>query len=194
MEASPAFRKPLPYVDLDPDEFDGVVLTGGHAEDMKSYLESKQVQDLVVAHMRANKPVGAVCHGVLIPARAIDPETGKSVLYGRKTTALTKAQELSAWAMTGLWLGSYYRTYKQTVQDEVTAALAKPDDFETGSFTAGREGPDKPEIGFVVRDGNYVSARYYGDAYRFAETFMTVVGERAREGSSEDKAVHAGDV
>ena len=180
MEASEAFRRPLPYADLDPDEFDGVVLTGGHAEDMKSYLESKPVQELVTAHMRANKPVGAICHGVLIPARAIDPETGKSVLRGRKTTALTNIQELSAWAMTGLWLGSYYRTYKQTVQDEVTAALARPDDFEAGSFTAGREGPDKTDVGFVVRDGNYVSARYYVDAYRFAETFLTVLREQAQ--------------
>ncbi len=180
MEASPAFRRPLPYADLDADDFDGVLLTGGHAEDMKSYLESPELQRLVVAHMREDKPVAAICHGVLIPARAIDPQTGKSVLYGRKTTALTKAQELSAWAMTGLWLGSYYRTYKQTVQDEVSAALARPEDFETGSFTAAREGPQQAQVGFVVRDGNYVSARYYVDAYRFAETFAAVLDEQAK--------------
>jgi putative intracellular protease/amidase len=179
MEASEAFRHPLPYVELDPDDFDGVLLTGGHAKDMKSYLESEAVQALVIAHMKAGKPVGAICHGVLIPARAIDPETGKSILHGRKTTALTKKQELSAWAMTGLWLGSYYRTYKQTVQDEVTRALARPEDFETGSFTAAREGPDKPEVGFAVRDGNYVSARYYVDAYRFAELYLSVLAEQS---------------
>jgi putative intracellular protease/amidase len=178
MEASEAFRHPLPYVELDPDDFDGVVLTGGHASDMKSYLESKLVQALVVAHMQAGKPVGAICHGVLIPARAIDPETGKSILHGRKSTALTKAQELSAWAMTGLWLRSYYRTYKQTVQAEVSEALAQAEDFETGSFTISREGPDKPEVGFAMRDGNYVSARYYVDAYRFAELYLSVLAER----------------
>jgi protease I len=188
MEASESFRHPLPYADLDADEFDGVLLTGGHAEDMKSYLESRELQNLVVAHMRAQKPVAAICHGVLIPARAIDAETGKSVLHGRKTTALTKAQELSAWAMTGLWLGSYYRTYKQTVQDEVTAALAKPDDFETGSFTTAREGPER-DVGFAVRDGNYVSARYYVDAYRFAELFATVLEEQQK--IREHEAAHA---
>lgn len=176
MEASEAFRHPLPYADLDPDQFDGVLLTGGHAEDMKSYLESEIVQRLVAEHMKAQKPVGAICHGVLIPARAIDPETGKSVLHGRRTTALPKAQELSAWAMTGLWLGSYYRTYKKTVEEEVTEILARPEHFEPGSFTAMREGPAK-DRGFVVRDGNYVSARYYVDAYRLAETFLSVLAE-----------------
>lgn len=178
MEASEAFRHPLPFAELDPEDFDGVVLTGGHASDMKSYLESEPVQQLVRAHLQAGKPVGAICHGVLIPARAIDPATGKSSLHGRKTTALTRAQELSAWMMTGLWLGSYYRTYKQTVQAEVTDALARAEDFETGSFTLEREGPDRPEVGFVVRDGNYVSARYYVDAYRFAEAYLSLLAER----------------
>jgi protease I len=154
-----------------------VLLTGGHAKDMRGYLESELVQRLVLEFMREDKPVAAICHGVLIPARAIDPETGKSILHGRKTTALPKAQELSAWAMTGLWLGSYYRTYKKTVEEEVSEALARPEDFEAGSFTALREGPEK-DLGFVVRDGNYVSARYYVDAYKFAETFLSMLAER----------------
>jgi hypothetical protein len=33
--------------------------------------------------------VGAICHGVLVAARRIDPATGASVLRGRRTTALT---------------------------------------------------------------------------------------------------------
>jgi protease I len=189
MEASEAFRHPLPYVDLDPGDFDGVLLTGGHADDMKGYLESEIIQRLVVEFMREDKPVAAICHGVLIPARAIDPETGKSVLHGRKTTALPKAQELSAWAMTGLWLGSYYRTYQKTVEDEVTEALARPEDFEAGPFTASRESPDNQEIGFVVRDRNYVSARYYVDAYQFADAFVRLLEEQAEARSHEVAAV-----
>lgn len=175
LEASEAFRQPRSYADLDPDDYDGVIIVGGHAEDMKSLLESKQIQNLVAVHMNAGKPVGAICHGVLVPARAIDPATGRSVLHGRKTTALTKVQELSAWAMTGLWLGSYYRTYAKTVEDEVTEALAKPEDFDAGSFTMAREGQGK-DVGFVVRDRNYVSARYYVDAYKFAEAYVGLLG------------------
>ncbi|NJK32115.1 MAG: hypothetical protein HC927_06695 [Deltaproteobacteria bacterium] len=179
MAASDAFQHPLRYDDLDLKAFDGVVLTGGHAPGMKSYLESPIVQALVAEHMRAGKPVGAICHGVLVAARARDPQTGRSVLHGRKTTALTRAQELTAWALTGLWLGSYYRTYPKTVQDEVTEALASPDDFISGPFSIRREGPRKPGIGFVVRDRNYVSGRFYVDAYRFAEAYLDIIQTRA---------------
>ena len=35
---------------------------------------------------------------------------------------------------------------------------------------------DRPA--FVVRDGNYVSARWPGDAYTFARTFAAVLSER----------------
>ena len=44
---------------------------------------------------------------------------GKSVLYGKKTTALTKQMELIAWRLTRSYLGDYYRTYQTTVEDEV---------------------------------------------------------------------------
>jgi putative intracellular protease/amidase len=176
MAASEAFQHPLRYEQLDPDTFGGAILTGGHAPEMKPYLESKQVQALVVELMRADKPVGAICHGVLVAARARDPATGRSVLYGRKTSSLTRAQELSAWLMTGLWLRSYYRTYPETVQEEVTKALASPRDFIPGPFSILREGPSKPKIGFTVRDGNYLSARFYGDAYRFAREYVQMLG------------------
>lgn len=176
MRASSAYRAPLRYDQLDATDFDGVVLTGGHAPGMKPYLESELLQRLVADMMLADKLVGAICHGVLIPARARDSQTGRSILYGRKTTSLTNAQELSAWLMTGLWLRSYYRTYPTTVQDEVTAALASPRDFIPGPFSIRREGPRKPGIGFVVRDRNYVSARFYMDAYKFADELVAVLG------------------
>jgi protease I len=177
MEASEAFQHPLDYAHLDASQFDGVILTGGHEPGMKPYLESELVQKFVAELMLADKPVGAICHGVLIPARARDPQTGRSILYGRMTTALTRAQELSAWAMTGLWLRRYYRTYRDTVEEEVTKALASKRDFIPGPFSIMREGPDKPKVGFTVRDGNYLSARFYMDAYRFAQEFVAMLAE-----------------
>ena len=178
MAASEAFKHPIAYAQLDPERFDGAILTGGHAPSMKSLLESERVQAFVATLMLAGKPVGAICHGVLVAARARDPKTGRSVLHGRKTTALTRVQELTAWAMTGLWLRSYYRTYPQTVQEEVTEALASPEDFLTGpsAFSVAREGPGKLAFGFTVRDRNYLSARYYGDAYRFATEYVGMLG------------------
>jgi protease I len=186
MAASEPFLHPLRYDQVDPSKFDGVVLTGGHAPGMKPYLESTHVQALVAEYMIADKLVAAICHGVLIPARAHDPNTGRSVLHGRKTTALTRSLELSAFAMTAMWLGRYYRTYAPTVEDEVRSALASRDDFLSGPFLLGREGPDKRGYGFVVRDRNYLSARYYVDAYKFADTLVEMLAEL--EGSPHGQA------
>jgi putative intracellular protease/amidase len=44
-----------------------------------------------------HKPVAAVCHGVVLAARAISKRTDKSALYGKKTTVLTWKLENSAW-------------------------------------------------------------------------------------------------
>ena len=86
--------------------------------------------------------------------------------------------------MTGLWLGAYYRTYPVTVQDEVVAALARPEDFSAGPLLFGREGPERRDYGFTVRDRNYLSGRYYIDAYRFADDFVTLVSEHDGEPTS----------
>jgi protease I len=114
--------------------------------------------------------VGAICHGVVLAARSC--VNGKSVLFGRKTTALLKSQEMLAWQMTRLWLGSYYRTYPMSVQAEVEAALASPKDFIPGPAPLSRDSPTNSKPGFVVKDGNYISARWPGDAHAFANALV----------------------
>lgn len=175
MSHSQVFGAPRSYAELDAADFDALVLPGGHAPGMTTYLESSELQALVAAFMAADKPVGAICHGVVLAARSAEPDTGKSVLHGRKTTALTRSMEMSAFNLTRLWLGDYYRTYPTPVQDEVTAALAAPDDFAEGPFAVLRDTPDKLDRGFTVRDANYLSARWPGDAYRFAHEFAQML-------------------
>lgn len=175
MTSDPAFRSPLRYDDADSAEVHGVLVPGGHAPGMKTMLESPGAQEIVRSAFAAGKPVGAVCHGVLLLARTRDAETGRSVLHGRRTTALPASMELGAWAMTRAWLGSYYRTYKQTVQAEVTDALASPDDFLPGPRLARRDTADSPGRGFIVRDGLYVSARWPGDCHRYAAEVVDVM-------------------
>ncbi|MES2320068.1 MAG: type 1 glutamine amidotransferase domain-containing protein [Pseudomonadota bacterium] len=175
------FRQPLSYADVDPAAYAGLLIPGGHAAGVKSMLESAQAQAITLAFFRADKPVAAVCHGVLLLARTIDPATGKSVLHGRRTTAVTAVNmELPAWLITAPWLGSYYRTYPRTVQDEVTAALAEPGHFLRGPFMNGRDTSSDMRAGFIVQDGNYLSARWPGDCHRFAKALvdMCVVKER----------------
>ena len=174
LEQAPAFRSPVRWRDVDAASFDALLLSGGHAQGMKQYLGSARVQELVLALWRRGVPVGAICHGVLVAARTVDPETGRSVLHGKRTTCLPKYMERSAWLLTAWKLGRYYRTYDEYVEDETRAALASPDDFVRGPRTLSKRGTATDDApAFVVEDGDYVSARWPGDAYLFARRFAT---------------------
>lgn len=169
------FRHPTGYSDIAPEKLDGLILPGGHAKGMRELLESRQLQSFVAGFFARNRPVGAICHGVLLAARS-QGVNGRSVLYGKKTTGLTKFMELTAWALTCLYLADYYRTYPTTVEDEVRAALAAPEDFIRGPISIVRDGPNNLAAGFTLRDGNYLSARWPGDAHRFSNEFASMLG------------------
>jgi putative intracellular protease/amidase len=199
MIAVPAFRQPLRWDLLAAADFDGLLLAGGHrARGMREYLESPILQRLVVDFFAMDKPVAAICHGVLLAARSSDT-SGRSVLYGRKTTALTWKQEKTADAIARLcrwWDCDYYRTYSDeagqprgymSVEQEVIRALAAPEDFvvvpidaqdyrrKTSGIFRDNDGDDRPS--WVVTDRFYISARWPGDAHRFAKTFSDLLTE-----------------
>src|SRR6266576_2245189 len=67
--------------------------------------------DKVVAYWHLERPVGAICHGVIVLARATDPATGRSVIADKRTTCLPKFMERAAFYITAWRLGRYYRTY-----------------------------------------------------------------------------------
>src|SRR6266571_8513446 len=69
LEAAPEFRSPLAWAGLRAGDHDGLILAGGHAPGMRQYLESEVVQARAGEFMRDGKPVGAICHGVLVLAR-----------------------------------------------------------------------------------------------------------------------------
>jgi protease I len=175
MEQSDAFRRPISYGEIRAVDFDGLLLTGGHAPGMRVYLGSGVLQSAVADFFAQEKPVGAICHGVLLAARS-SLHPGKSVLYGKKTTALTKQMELIAWRLTRSYLGDYYRTYQITVEDEVLSMLARPEDFIRGPLPLRRDSAARLSSGFTVRDGHYLSARWPGDAHRFASEFAAMIG------------------
>lgn len=172
----PAFLAPLAWGELKPDEYDGLVLAGGHAPGMRQYLDSAELRQVVARFWALQRPVGAICHGVLVLARTQDPATGRSVLAGRRTTCLTKALERGAYYLTAWRLGRYYRTYPEYVQDEVVAALDDPGQFETGPLAVRRGTMIDDGPAFVVEDGNYVSARWPGDAFLFTRRFLALLG------------------
>ncbi|MBL8507818.1 type 1 glutamine amidotransferase domain-containing protein [Chitinimonas sp. JJ19] len=175
MTQDPHFLAPLPYADVDPDAFDGLLIPGGHAPGVRSMLDSDEAKRITLGFFQTGKPIAAVCHGVLLPARTLDPATGKSVLHGRKSTGLPAFMELFAWFVTAPWLGRYYRTYPCSVATELKAALADPHDYTHGPVLPLRDSADNHHNGFVVEDGNYLSARWPGDCYRFAKRYSELV-------------------
>jgi putative intracellular protease/amidase len=201
MRESAAFLHPVAYLNLAVADYDALVLPGGHwARGMRQYLEDPFLQRFVADFFDADKPVAAICHGVVLAARSISSSTGKSVLSGRKTTALTWTLEKAAWSTMKffgrVWDPGYYRTYVESssepagyrsVQAEVTRALASPEDFcdvpddaadhfrkASGLF---RDSSQDDRPAWVVRDGRYVSARWPGDVHRFAAAFAAVLAE-----------------
>ena len=194
MIADRNYAAPLRWEAVDASAFDGLLLPGGHrARGMREYLESETLQRCVVSFFDEQKPVAAICHGVLLAARSISPKTGRSVLHGYKTTALTWALENSAWKVarvTRFWDPNYYRTYLEkagepdgymSVQQEVSRALANEVDFldvpkadpDYRRKTSGlqRDSLSDARPAFVVQDRNYVSARWPGDVHTFAKAF-----------------------
>jgi putative intracellular protease/amidase len=204
MLQSAEFRDPVGWAEATLDDVDALLLPGGHrARGMRSYIDSDILQRLVVDAFDRGLPVAAICHGVLLAARSVDPATGRSVLHGRQTAALTWALERTAWHLTRItrfWDRDYYRTYTEepgqpggymSVQSEVTRALRNPADFcdvTRGSShfrlkTSGmvRDTATDSRPAFVVEDGNYVSARWPGDTH----TFASVLSDRLKSASAQ---------
>ncbi|WP_374025771.1 type 1 glutamine amidotransferase domain-containing protein [Mycobacterium sp. HNNTM2301] len=185
------FQHPVAWAEATLDGIDALLLPGGHrARGMRSYIDSDILHRLVVDAFKRGVVVAAICHGVLLAARSVDPETGRSVLYGHQTTALTWAMERLAWRLTRVtrfWDRNYYRTYTEqpgqapgymSVEAEVTRALKDPTDFRDvvrgspgwrrKSSGMARDTATDPRPAFVVDDGDYVSARWPGDTHTFA--------------------------
>lgn len=175
LEASPEFRHPQGWDAVRTEDFDGIVLSGGHAKGMREILESTVVQTIARRFFELEKPVGAICHGVVILARA-KTAAGESVIRNRRVTALLESQELSAWRLTRAFAGDYYRTYPQTVQSEVTTAIGSPTFFVSSRTPLLRDAREHLNRGLTVRDGNLLTARWPGDAYSFAQGFLGMLG------------------
>jgi putative intracellular protease/amidase len=177
LQADAGYRAPIAWEDIEPRDFGGLLLPGGHARGMRQYLGSEVLRRQVARFWALDRPVGAICHGVLVLARAVDPATGRSLLYGHTTTCLPKYMERAAFLATAWRLGRYYRTYPEYVEDEVRDALRDDGDFVRGPRVLSKRGTDTDDgPAFVVEDGRYVSARWPGDSYLFTKRFADRLG------------------
>ncbi|HSL43299.1 MAG TPA: type 1 glutamine amidotransferase domain-containing protein, partial [Anaerolineales bacterium] len=171
MTQTEEYQKPVKYTEIHADDYDALLLTGGHAPGMKQFLESKVLQEKVVKFFKKGKGIGAICHGLLVLARAIDPDTGKSVLYEYRTTSLTKLLEVIGYCSTFWLLGRRFRTYDMYVADEVKIALKDKNQYSSGLIP----------FPHVVVDRNLVTSRYWlFDAMSYSLKFAEMVESRVR--------------
>jgi len=99
------------------------------------------------------------------------------VLWGRRTTGLTRNQEMAAYWLTRATLGDYYRTYDMPMMDDLISHLRAPTDYTSGPgrpVPRVRDTAENPN-GFTVHDGNYLSARWPGDAHTFARDLVAML-------------------
>ncbi len=172
MIESDACKTPIRWADIDVDVADALWLTGGHAPGMKQYLEAEVLREKVRAFFDAEKPVAAICHGVLVLARTLGSD-GRPVLSGHRTTCLPKYMERIAYYATAWKVGRYFRTYPAYVEDEVRGALGDEGAFERGPthlFSRGTR--DDDHAAFVVEDDQLLTARWPGDAYLLAKRLL----------------------
>ncbi|EXA54754.1 hypothetical protein FOVG_02162 [Fusarium oxysporum f. sp. pisi HDV247] len=178
------------------DEYNLVLLPGGHDKAVRQIIDSKEVHKLMLDYFPktkkpSNKAVGAICHGVMVlsSAKASD---GKSVIHECTTTTLPGLFESSVYWATRAFLGDYYKTYgagSENTEDSVRSSLADDGKQFKGSNSFNPYvGPKAAssncallidQYSFVVNDNeyNYVSARWPGDADLFAKTLVDLVRE-----------------
>ena len=66
MQADPAYQAPVSWAQIRDEDFDGLLLPGGHrARGMREYLESETLQRLVADFFAA----GSSCHSLMPPRR-----------------------------------------------------------------------------------------------------------------------------
>jgi putative intracellular protease/amidase len=164
-----SFQHPIPYAEIDSTQYKAILLPGGDGPRMRQYLGNRLLQSKVLEFWQQGKLVGAICHGILVLSRTIEPQSGRSILYGRKVTALPRSLDRAAYHLDSWFIKHGYIMYPKCVAEEVRACLEHPDDFSAGpNFLTP----------YVVTDGNLITSRWYMEAELFAIRFVEALEQR----------------
>ncbi|KZW02820.1 class I glutamine amidotransferase-like protein [Exidia glandulosa HHB12029] len=172
MSSSPAFQAPHSWSanNFTFEPYAAVIFPGGHDKPIRQYLESPTLHALLQSYWpqtdrftntKPRKVVGAICHGVLVPAFA-------GLLHDVETTTLPQWLESLGQGIGSLWgRGQYYRTYPDRWTFEDVLKVVK----DKAQY---KKGPVASPAPFAHTDPKraYVSARWPGDAELFAQKVM----------------------
>jgi putative intracellular protease/amidase len=144
-------QHPLVLADIDIGRYDAVFVPGGHAPMVDLYRDRDMGRVLADA-VRAEKVVGAVCHGPAALLSATGPD-GAWLFAGRRLSAVTDEEERQFGTAEGLpWL--------------LASRLR-----ETGAVVEG--GPSWEA--FVVQDGRLITGQNPASAGRLADAMLAEI-------------------
>ncbi len=169
MTEDPGYQRPILWGEIDASGYQALLLPGGDGPGVRQYLDSARLRNKVLDFWQQGKLIGALCHGMLVLARTIDPQTGHSVIYGHKVTAVPSSLDRFAYLMDSWFLKRGYVMYSRCVADEVLGCLEDPEHMSSGPSLF------KP---YVVCDGALVTSRWYLDAQLFSERFIEQLEQR----------------
>ena len=161
-----------------PDAFDGLILPGGHAPGMRQYLGS-ELAPHAGRRLLGARPTGRRDLSRRAGARPARPIGAPGAAFSTGGARRASRSTWSARRSSRPPGGSVATTARtpRTSKTRYDSALRDPGDFVRGPLVISKRGTgtdDRPA--FVVEDGNYVSARWPGDAYAFAKRFAARLG------------------
>jgi putative intracellular protease/amidase len=149
LAATPALR------DLDPDDFDAVVVCGGQGP-MFQFRDHADLQRAIAAFFEAGKPTAALCHGTcaLLDVRLSD---GSRLIEGRTMTGFANVEEDYGDAAVGKTIMPF------RIEDEARARGANF--VQAGLFKA-----------FAIQDMNLITGQQQYSGRKVAELVIRALG------------------
>jgi len=141
--------------DLDPDDFDAIVVCGGMAP-MFQFRENEDIKRAIAAFYEAEKPTAVLCHGVsaLIDVQLSD---GSYLVDGKTVTGFANVEEDFSDESVG------QRVMPYRIEDELRKRGANY--VQAGLFKA-----------FAVRDGRLITGQQQYSARKVAELVIEALG------------------
>ena len=133
------------------DDYDVIFLPGGHGP-MWDLADNKTLKKLLEAFNEKNKPIGAVCHGV-VGLLSLQNEKGESWIRGKQLTCFSNSEE----KLSGLTEQVPFLLETRLVS--LGALYSKGDDY----------------VGHVMSDGNIITGQNPASSKEVAQKIMALV-------------------
>lgn len=154
---SKALSKPLSLDNIHMQDYDAVIIPGGHGP-VEDLYKDKDMGKLLFEADRSKKIIGAVCHGQAAFLSAVDSK-GNWLFKGRNMTSFSDAEEMEfGTADNAPWL--------------LAATLRK----YGANYTCGKNWGD-----YVMIDGNLITGQNPASSIPMAKAIIEALNEKARK-------------